>query len=223
MRSSLSRGKPFDVGDIGIEHTDLPPLGDAPERSRLDLRAWWPEARRGLPFELEIGSGKGTFLVQQASQLPQVNYLGIEWARPFHLYAADRLRRHHLTHVRLLHDDAGVFVPWRVPDEMFRQVHIYFPDPWPKTRHHKRRLIQAPFLRQLHRVLEPEGLVRLVTDHDDYFAWMGDHIERVADLFDRDSFDRPASAAEGEVVGTNFERKYRRQGRPFHALTLRKR
>ena len=222
MSFSLSRGKPFAVGDIGVEHINLPPLGDSPQASRLDLPAWWPDDRRSLPFELEIGSGKGTFLVQQASQLPGVNYLGIEWARQFYLYAADRLRRHSLTNVRMLHDDAQTFVTWRTPDRLFRQVHIYFPDPWPKARHHKRRLIQGPFLAQLHRILTPAGLVRLVTDHDDYFAWMNDHVDQVADLFARDPFDRPVAAGEGEVVGTNFERKYRREGRPFHAMTLRK-
>jgi hypothetical protein len=62
-----------------------------------------------------------------------------------------------------------------------------------------------------------------VTDHDALWAWDEDHISRNAHLFDRVEFERPASASEGEVVGTNFERKYRREGRPFHAATLRRR
>jgi tRNA (guanine-N7-)-methyltransferase len=222
MSFSLSRGRPFDAGEVGREHGELPPLAFTPEASRLDLREWWPEDRRNLPVELEIGSGKGTFLVQQATQLTDVNYLGIEWARQFYLYAADRIRRHGLPNVRMLHDDASVFVTWRVPDGLFRQVHIYFPDPWPKKRHHKRRLIQAPFLRQLHRVLQPAGMVRLVTDHSDYFAWMNEHVDQVTDLFDREAFDRPVAAGDGEVVGTNFERKYAREGRPFNAMTLKR-
>ena len=213
----------YDVGRIGIRRDDLPPIGDRPEASRIDLRRWWPADRRDLPFELEIGSGKGTFLVQQATATPNVNYLGIEWAAEYWRHAADRLRRHGLDHVRMLHDDAREFVAWRVPDALFRQVHVLFPDPWPKKRHHKRRTVQAPFLRELHRVLLPEGRVRLVTDHDDYFAWMNEHIGQVGDLFDVEPFDRPASADAGEVVGTNFERKYRREGRPFHALVLRRR
>ncbi len=217
-----SRGKPLDVGKVGLTRVDLPEIGATPDTSRFDLRAWWPEERRTLPLELEIGSGKGTFLVQQAALAPQINYLGLEYAHAFWKYAADRVRRRGLPNVRMLCIDAGEFVPWYCPDGLFRQVHVYFPDPWPKARHHKRRLIAEPFLRQLHRVLEPTGCVRIVTDHDDYFEWIELHANQVTDLFERQPFDKPAGAEDNEVVGTNFERKYRREGRPFHAMTLRK-
>ena len=110
-----------------------------------------------------------------------------------------------------------------MPEASLRRVHIYFPDPWPKARHHKRRTVQAPFLRHLHRVLRAGGEVRLATDHDDYFQWMQDHAAQVADLFERQPFERPGSAEAGELVGTNFERKYRREGRAFYAMTLAKR
>jgi len=223
MGLNLSHGRAADVGVVGVSQESLPPLGATPPQSRVDLRSWWPADRRELPLELEIGSGKGTFLVQQATEQPGVNYLGLEYARAYWRYAADRCRRHGLEHqVRLVDAEAQVFVTWRVADEAFRQVHIYFPDPWPKKRHHKRRLIQAPFLRELHRVLEPGGLVRLVTDHDDYFAWIERHVGEAADVLERLAFERPIGAGAGEVVGTNFERKYRREGRPFHAIALRK-
>jgi len=213
----------FDPGEVGRRAGDLPRMGDSPAASRFDPRCWWPDERATLPLEIEIGSGKGTFLVQQATQLPAVNYLGIEYAREFWRYAADRCRRRGLTNVRLLNYDAKVFVAWYVADAIVRQLHIYFPDPWPKTRHHKRRLIDSGFLRECHRVLEPGGMVRIVTDHDDYFAWIEQHAAAVTDLFDRMEFERPVSAGESEVVGSNFERKYRREGRPFHAMALRRR
>lgn len=210
----------WDISGVGLTGADLPPMADTARATRFDFRTWWDEPRRASPFELEIGSGKGTFLVQQASQQPDVNYLGIEYAHEFWRYAADRCRRNNLSNVRLLHYDAKVFVEWFCHDAVFHQIHIYFPDPWPKAKHHKRRLVQVPFLEQCHRVLQPGGTVRMVTDHDEYFAWMLDHIGQVPQLFEKAPFDRPASAAEGEVVGTNFERKYRREGRPFNALTL---
>jgi tRNA (guanine-N7-)-methyltransferase len=227
MSGSLSHGKTLDVGQIGRTMDDLPSGGLTAPESRFDFRQWWPADRRSLPYELEIGSGKGTFLVQQASQLADVNYLGIEWAKEFWRYAADRLRRHGLDHVRMLHGDATEFVSWFCPDAMFRQVHLYFSDPWPKKRHHKRRVFQAPFLRQLHRVLvestdEQPAMIRVVTDHEDYWTWMQQHAAEVSELFDVQPFERPVAAGEGEVVGTNFERKYRREGRPFHAMTLMK-
>lgn len=222
MKDSLStHGRRLDVTGYGIDQAELPHF----EAGRIDPRDWFPADRRDLSLELEIGSGKGTFLVQQAPLHPEVNYLGIEYAAAFWRYAADRARRHGLANVRLLHTEAAFFLRNHVADGMFNQVHIYFPDPWPKKRHHKRRLIQTPFLRELHRVLRPadqpdSGLVRLATDHPAYFAWMQEHAAAVADLFERLPFESPASAGDAELVGTNFERKYRREGRPFHGMIL---
>ncbi len=219
MSVSLSHGKTLDPGVIGIDQAELPPW----QNGAIDLRGWFGAERSQLPLELEIGSGKGTFLVQQATQTPGTNYIGVEFARQFWLYAADRCRRHALNNVRLVHTEAVFFVRNYVPDGVLHQVHIYFPDPWPKTRHNKRRLVQASFLELLHRTLEPHALVRIVTDHDDYFAWMQDHAAQVQTLYERLAFESPESAGQGELVGTNFERKYRREGRPFHGMILRKR
>lgn len=231
MSFGLARGKPLDPGRVGLYQSDLPPLPDDlpnnPRAAELDPRDWFAEP--GRPFELEIGSGKGTFLVQQASLEPGVNFLGIEWAKEFMTYAADRVRRHGLENVKLLCTDAGEFVRWRVPDGVCRVIHLYFPDPWPKARHHKRRLVQDRFLADAHRLLEPGGELRVVTDHPDYWAWMEGFFGRWCGAggvggvsFERRAFERPESAGEGEVVGTNFERKYAREGRPFHAAILRK-
>ncbi len=224
MALSLGHGKELDVTGVGIDQTQLPPF----EQGAIDVRAWFApgcppdSAEHARPLELEIGSGKGTFLVQQAALTPHVNYIGIEWAKAFWRYGADRCRRRQLTNVRLLHIEAAMFIRNYIAPATFRQVHIYFPDPWPKARHHKRRLIQVPFLREMHRVLQPAGHVRLATDHTDYFAWMNEHAAQVPELFDILPFESPDSAGEGELVGTNFERKYRREGRPFHAMILRR-
>ncbi|MEX0653908.1 MAG: tRNA (guanosine(46)-N7)-methyltransferase TrmB [Phycisphaeraceae bacterium] len=233
MGASLStHGRTLDVGRFGYDRDRLPALDAGP----IDLAAWFTDDDAdpapgdvARPIDLEIGSGKGTFLIQQASQTPHVNYVGIEYARAFWRHAADRMRRHNRTNVRMVHFEAGAFVRSFIADRAIRQVHVYFPDPWPKKRHHKRRLIQAPFLLDLHRILadpgddSDAGQVRLATDHADYFAWMEAHAAEVADRFDRLPFDRPASADEGELVGTNFERKYRTQGRTFQGMILRKR
>ena len=216
MSFGLSRGKTLDTEGYGFDRSDLPDYEDGP----FDPRSWFADSSR--PFELEIGSGKGTFLVQQASLQPDTNFLGIEWAAEFYRYAADRLRRNQCDNVRMLHDDAVQFVTHRMPDACCRIVHLYFSDPWPKARHHKRRVVQDASLEQLHRILATEGLLHLVTDHMDLWAWYESHVERSAHLFERLPFTPPSSAAEGEVVGTNFERKYRREGRPFNAMTLRR-
>ena len=256
MSFGLSRGKTLEAGSHGILANDLPPLPDDvlrnPTAAHIDPREWFGDP--GRPFELEIGSGKGTFLVQQAGLQPETNFLGIEWAHEFYLYAADRIRRNQLDNVRMMHADATEFLRWRMPPEIIRVIHLYFSDPWPKTKHHKRRVVQDGFLADCWRALVPGGEMRIVTDHSDYWQWMERHFDRwtsaesapllreslsragCADLladsesktdssrapYERLEFERPESAGEGEVVGTNFERKYRREGRPFHAAILRK-
>ena len=233
MSFGLARGRTLETSAAGLRAADLPPMPDDvaahPEAARIDPRSWFADP--SLPLELEIGSGKGTFLVQQAQADPATNFLGIEWAGEFWAYAADRVRRRGLTNVRVLHADAGEFLRWRMPGGVCRVIHLYFPDPWPKTRHHKRRMLSDRFLADAWRALYATGELRVVTDHDEYWEWMEAHFARwTAGMeayggsapFARLPFETPGSAAEGEVVGTNFERKYRREGRPFHAATLRK-
>lgn len=168
------------------------------------------------PVEMEIGMGKGTFLTEQAKARPEVNFFGIEYARWFWRYASDRLRRNQCLNARTVRAEASFFVVEFVPDASLSVVHIYFPDPWPKKRHHKRRLIQPPFVKQVIRVLVPGGRLQVVTDHADYFEQI-EQVIRGSGLSVVD-YNRPGSAGDGEFVGTNFERKYRREGRPFNAI-----
>jgi tRNA (guanine-N7-)-methyltransferase len=174
------------------------------------------------PVELEIGIGKGTFLVEQARARPEVNFFGIEWARWFWRYASDRLRRHGCTNARTVRAEAGYFLTEFVPDASLVVLHIYFPDPWPKARHHKRRLIQPPFMQQVQRVLAPGGRLQVVTDHQGYWDENIEPLVRGSPLTVVD-YNRPGSAGAGEFVGTNFERKYAREGRPFCAIAAVKR
>jgi tRNA (guanine-N7-)-methyltransferase len=168
------------------------------------------------PVEMEIGIGKGTFLTEQAKARPEVNFFGIEWARWFWRYASDRLRRHELLNTRTVRAEAVFFLTEFVPEASISVLHIYFPDPWPKKRHHKRRLIQPQFMPLVKRILVPGGRLQIVTDHQEYFEQI-EAVVRGSGLTVVD-YNRPGSAGEGEFVGTNFERKYRREGRPFYAV-----
>jgi len=196
---------------------------DAPdETGRLDFAQIFGNSH---PVELEIGSGKGTFLLALAQAKPEHNYIGMEWAHAYAEYAADRLRRHNALNTRMVCAEASWWVRCHIPDATLSAIHIYFPDPWPKTRHHKRRLIQFPFLKEVHRVLLPGGKLRLVTDHADYFAHMQEKLAGQTDLTVV-PFDSPvllkADAPAGSIVGTNFERKYIAEGRTFHATAAMK-
>lgn len=214
MSFGLSRGKTLDVGDLGIDMRSLPPSTEG----RIDPRSWFKDTSK--PFEIEIGSGKGTFLLQESQQRTGPNYLGFEWAAEFYRYAADRLRRNHIPNVKMVHGDATQFLKYWCEENVANVIHLYFSDPWPKTRHHKRRVIQKSTLEVFHRVLQKGGVVHVVTDHDDLWKWCEEHFVRHTSLFRQIDFNQADSADDGELVGTNFERKYQREGRPFHATTL---
>jgi tRNA (guanine-N7-)-methyltransferase len=214
MSFGLSRGKQFDVGDIGINMRSLPPSTEG----RIDPRSWFE--RSTVPLEIEIGSGKGTFLLQESKNRTEPNYLGFEWAYEFYSYAADRIRRSHINNVKIMHGDATEFIKYWCADSVADVIHLYFSDPWPKKRHHKRRVIQDNTLKEFHRILNNKGLIHIVTDHDELWRWCEEHFKFREDLFVREKYNPADSADEGELVGTNFERKYRREGRPFHATTL---
>lgn len=236
MSFGLGNGRILEPGTHGIKAESFPALPDdvalRPESAWLDPREWFANPAQRL--EIEIGSGKGTFLLQQGELEPTTNFLGVEWAGEFFAYAADRVRRKGMDNVRLLHADATEFLRWRVPDGLVSVIHLYFSDPWPKARHHKRRVLQDSFLFQARRVLAAGGELRIVTDHADYWQWMEEHFRRWTAAgaephgatpapWERLAFSRPASAGASEVVGTNFERKYAREGRPFHSTILRAR
>ncbi len=198
-----------------------------PEPALLDLPddqgmlSWQNIFLNDQPVELEIGSGKGTFLLAAATQCPNHNFVGIEWARAYCDFAADRLRRHGLTNARMVRSDANWWIRAHVPDQSLHALHVYFPDPWPKARHHKRRLIQTSFLQQAVRILVPGGVLRVVTDHAGYF----EHIRAVVGefkLLQIIDFVPPLPAADGLLVGTNFEKKYVLQNRSFNSLALKK-
>lgn len=186
--------------------------------------AWRDIYGNDNPVELEIGSGKGTFLVAISELKPDTNFIGFEWARAYADYAADRLRRNNRLNTRVVGGEASWWIRCHIPDASVAAVHIYFPDPWPKARHHKRRIIQLPFLQEVHRILTPGGKLRLVTDHADYFAWMREKLAAQTALqvipFDSPVADKVGPA--GMIVGTNFEKKYIAEGRQFYATAALK-
>jgi tRNA (guanine-N7-)-methyltransferase len=179
---------------------------------------------RSGPVHIEIGSGKGTFLLSEAQSNPEVNFLGIEWTSRYYRYAVDRMGRWGMKNVRLIRADAAELVRDFFPDASVERFHIYFPDPWPKKYQHKRRFISDANLVHLLRCLVPGGTINLATDHEEYFGQMWDVLHRAFAAGSMESIDfiRPAGAAEDEIVGTNYERKYKKEGRKTHILAARK-
>jgi tRNA (guanine-N7-)-methyltransferase len=144
--------------ELGRRLEELPP-------GSVDLPAWFD---RDAPTVLEIGSGMGDATAQLAVAMPEVNHLAAE------VYPAGLgqlmlwVEKYDLDNVRLLHGDALDFLRDHVAPGSLAGVRIYFPDPWPKKRHHKRRLVTAPFVALVASRLQPRGTLHLATDWQDY-------------------------------------------------------
>ena len=174
------------------------------------------------PVHIEIGTGKGTFLLNQARAQPGNNFLGIEWARKYYRYSVDRIGRWGLTNVRIIRTDAATFLADFIPDNSVECFHIYFPDPWPKKRHHKRRFICPANLEHLVRCLKTGGQLKIATDHADYFEVTKTVLAARNEKLQEIDFLPTAGAEASEWVGTNFERKYLKDQRPIYTLAVKK-
>jgi tRNA (guanine-N7-)-methyltransferase len=209
---------------LSASRTDaLVRLALPPEAGRLDLSAMFGNDR---PVELEIGVGKGRFLLLAATAQPEVNFIGIEYARRYWSQAVDRVGKRGLTNVRLVLGEAASIVATRLADASIAACHVYFPDPWPKKRHHKRRFFRKEVIDELARVLRGDALLRAVTDHPDYAAVirevMDQHAAFTAEGRDAALWTLPGMGDYTLLGVTNFEIKYRREGRPIHRFAWRR-
>jgi tRNA (guanine-N7-)-methyltransferase len=167
------------------------------------------------PVEIEVGFGKGLFLLSASETAPETNFLGVEIVRKYQLFTATRMARRQRRNVRLVCADARLFLRDCVAPASVQAAHVYFPDPWWKTRHHKRRVFTAEFVATCGRILKPAGRFHIATDVPDYFELMTELMAQAA------GFRCLPPPAENVPVHdmdypTNFERKFRKQGKPIH-------
>jgi tRNA (guanine-N7-)-methyltransferase len=144
-------------------------LLDSDRAEPLDVVA---EFGRSAPLGLEIGFGMGHGLIAWAQERPDWNLLGVEIYEPGVGAALLGLEREGLDHVRLLQAPAEHVLEHRLAPATVDEVRIFFPDPWPKARHHKRRLVQPEFIRLLVNRMRTDALLWVATDWDDYAEWM---------------------------------------------------
>ena len=199
-----------------------PRYGLEPGEGPLDLDAAFG---RLAPRVLDIGFGDGTALAEQAREEPHRDFVGVEVHRPGVGRLLHTLEREGIGNVRVLCRDVLELLERHLPEGGFARVQLCFPDPWPKKRHHKRRLVQRPFLEGVRRVLVPGGELHLATDWEDYAAWMEEQVaaaggfrllERVR-LEPGTVLSPEEQAARRARLGrpeTKFERRARAEGRP---------
>lgn len=169
-----------------------------------------PGALFGRPglLEVELGSGDGSFLVAWARRHPDHNFLGVERLLGRIRKIDRKAQRAGVSNLRGLRIEASYCLEYLLPEGSVAALHVYFPDPWPKRRHHKNRLINPRFAELAHRALGPAGVVHLRTDNAEYFA-------RMREVFDAatgfTAVDTPAELA-SEL--TDFEREFNARGIP---------
>ena len=163
---------------------------------------------QAAPLEVEVGSGKGLFLITASGERPQHNFLGCEIAHKYARLAAARLARAGRGNAAVVDGDALQLFRERLPDACAVAVHAYFPDPWWKQRHRKRRVMKSAFLADVERVLQPEGSFHFWTDVEEYFDTTVALIAKVTSLLGPVAVaERPA--AHDLDFRTHFERRMR--------------
>jgi len=169
-------------------------------------------------LEVDLGCGDGSFLMEMARHHPERDFIGVERLLGRVRKVCRKLTRHGLDNARVLRLESRYVVEWLLPEASVSRLHLLCPDPWPKVRHHRRRLVQQDFLDAVRRALVPGGEFLFMTDHEEYFQWAE---EKVADHggFERlewqeDAFFYPK---------TDFQELWESEGKRMWRLRCRKR
>ena len=176
---------------------------------------------RTAPLELEIGTGKGMFLGKAAGQFPQHNFLGIEISLKYARFAAARLIRQSRSNAVMVCGDAVRILRDVMPAGTLTAVHVYFPDPWWKRAHRKRRVLRAEVLQLIESRLMPDGMFHFWTDVEEYFVSTLDLLAKTTALQGQYEEPEQESANDGDYR-THFERRTRLHGEKVYRTVFRK-
>jgi tRNA (guanine-N7-)-methyltransferase len=167
---------------------------------------------RTAPLHIDLGCGDGSFLCTLAQRMPDKNFLGIE--RLLNRVRTSAHKAAALDNVRLLRMESFYAVRYLLPPESVERFYLLFPDPWPKRRHHRRRIVTPGFLGSIHTALRKNGCIYIATDDVDYF----ERVKKIAES--TSSFT--IGGADVDLPLSKFGRIFREKGAPVHWLELRK-
>ena len=197
-----------------------PPRAESNEPiPRID---WQQLFQNTNPVEIEVGFGKGLFLVTEATRRPDTNFFGIEIIRKYQRYASNRIAARQFANCKTCWADAKRVLRDLVPNDSVQTVHVFFPDPWWKSKHKKRTIFTPDFAQIVFDVLKPNGVLHFVTDVSDYFDMVSGVLANIPQFI---PLDPPAESAPSHDMDylTNFERKFRKEGRPIYRSRHEKR
>ena len=174
------------------------------------------------PIHIEIGMGKGQFIMKLAKEHPDINYIGIERYSSVLLRALQKMEIEPLPNIRFLCMDASIITEVFDKEEVAK-IYLNFSDPWPKERHAKRRLTRRQFFERYDKILARNGVVEFKTDNDDLFAFSMEEVAEAGWTLDAHTFDLHHDPVlnEGNVM-TEYEEKFSSLGHPIHKLIARR-
>lgn len=173
------------------------------------------------PVQIEIGCGKGRFIVELAERFREINFLGLDRAGKWMKKGERKRERRNLRNLKFIKCEAKEFLRERIAAGSVDAFYIYFPDPWPKQRHRERRIFEEEFMYLLHEKLIACGVVDIATDDEEYFNAINVSVRTAGIAWSRieESANQRITHAE---VSTNYEAKYRAEGRNIYYLSLQK-
>ena len=172
--------------------------------------------RQNELLEIDLGCGDGTFLLKMAEQFPERNFIGIERLLGRVRKVCRRSQKAGLKNLRILRLESLYTLEWLLPAVSVSRLHLLCPDPWPKARHHRRRLFSPRFLDALHRVLKPDGELLFRTDHRGYFEW-SEEVTKASSLFQPLPWDENAFYPK-----TDFQIQWEAQGKSLQSMRIQK-
>lgn len=207
--------------------------GRMTDSQRLAFREVWPRVglnredgmidyekvfQRNVPRVFEIGFGSGYSLLEMAKLHPEQDFIGIEMYQPGIGTLLQGIEAHQLNNVRIYYADAVEVLTQCIPDQSLDVVQIFFPDPWPKRRHHKRRLIQTAFVELVIKKLKPRGTLHLATDWEDYGVHMMNVLSNIPQLINLIGVGEYSNRSAQRPVVTKFEQRGKQSGRAIWEL-----
>jgi tRNA (guanine-N7-)-methyltransferase len=176
----------------------------------------------GKPLEVEIGAGKGKYLLARAQLEPDINFIGFDYIWKYLKIGWARAQKRELSNLLFFKAEAQEVITHLTPGESVSIFHIYFPDPWHKRKHHKRRYMTPEFIQMLHDRLVPGGRIELATDNFDYYMWLRRTLIEAGEDMWSGTRERKNERILNPEIKTNFELKYEAEGRDLFYLELRK-
>ena len=173
------------------------------------------------PIHIEIGMGKGQFIMKLAKEHPDINYIGIERYSSVLLRALQKMEIEPLPNIRFLCMDASIITEV-FDEEEVAKIYLNFSDPWPKERHAKRRLTSRQFFERYDKILARNGVVEFKTDNDDLFAFSMEEVAEAGWTLDAHTFDLHHPVLNEGNVMTEYEEKFSSLGHPIHKLIARR-